>query len=300
MNKQQIEGFCLNNYVQNVFDCRRKLRCGEKIKPVFYKVTGNSPRPDNSSSNTHRKGSNSSRDLLRRLSSDKSNRTANRPGKSFLLSGKSWKTSTKLPGLPDLVLYFINPQTLKPHISEVKELAQTTMADLNSIKSTKLFILNKRIQELNDKVQQEKEYGDKLKKKFNLSDEICYKLKIILRNTRSNETPEKESFNSSDSRFMESDMPLSLEELAVEVKEFIKCMRPLSNKNRSFTDLETLKKGEEQVKDINSSDYYSEYSDIEEEINKEEVKHIKAPKCQTCNKDFTLCKWRHHCKKCGM
>jgi hypothetical protein len=162
------------------------------------------------------------------------------------------------------------------------------------------------MQELSDKLQQAKEYGDKLKGKFNMNDEICYKLKTILQNTRlsaQGEIPEKEILNlsntelSEDSGFMESDMPLSLEELAAEVKEFIKCMKPLSNKNKSFTDLESIKKNEEQ--DISISGNYSEYSNIEEETQKE-VKHIKEPECQICNKEFTLCKWRHHCKECGM
>jgi hypothetical protein len=108
MNKQEAEGFCLNNYVQNVFDYKEKLRCGEKIKPVFYKVTGNSPRSGSPSSNAHRKNSDFSRGLLKRLNSRRSNKSLNRSNNYFPSSVKSWKTSTKLPGLPDLVLNLTN------------------------------------------------------------------------------------------------------------------------------------------------------------------------------------------------
>lgn len=186
-------------------------------------------------------------------------------------------------------------------------MAQTMMADLNSIKSTKLFLLHKKIQELADRLQQEEACGSKLKDKFNLTDEVCNSLKAILRNTRTHSTPEfptRDTLNQSEGEeagsFTESEMPPSLEELAAEVKEFIKYMVPLGNLSKSYNDLD--------VKEEEMEGCYSEYSDIEEETQeygeegeaKRQTARKDAEKCQLCERPFSWHRWRHHCKPCEM
>eukprot|EP00826_Nyctotherus_ovalis_P048865 TRINITY_DN5808_c0_g1_i1.p2 TRINITY_DN5808_c0_g1~~TRINITY_DN5808_c0_g1_i1.p2 ORF type:complete len:189 (+),score=70.25 TRINITY_DN5808_c0_g1_i1:497-1063(+) len=188
-------------------------------------------------------------------------------------------------------------------------MAQTVKADLNSIKSTKLFLLHKRIQELVDKLQREEARGSRLKDKFNLTDEICSNLKTVLHSTRTHSTPEfplRETLNQSEDdeagSSTESEMPLSLEELSAEVKEFIKYMVPLGNLSKSYNDLNG--NGEEEEME----EYYSEYSDIEEETErcgeeceaKRQAARKNAEKCQLCERPFSWHRWRHHCKQCDM
>lgn len=103
MQKEQEEAFCLDNYLLNVFNCRSKLRCGEKVKPVFFKLASSTPKASSSTSSAELRRSENLPATFKRLNSDKSSKQAKRSSKDILAQTRSWKTSTRLPGLPELV-----------------------------------------------------------------------------------------------------------------------------------------------------------------------------------------------------
>eukprot|EP00826_Nyctotherus_ovalis_P006550 TRINITY_DN11565_c0_g1_i5.p1 TRINITY_DN11565_c0_g1~~TRINITY_DN11565_c0_g1_i5.p1 ORF type:complete len:136 (-),score=46.77 TRINITY_DN11565_c0_g1_i5:253-660(-) len=115
---------------------------------------------------------------------------------------------------------------------------------------------------------------------------------------------EEEEELSDDGNCHGSELPPSLEKLAVELNTFMHCTHPAAS--RSFVE------NREETADTNeeySSKCHSEYSDFEEEnpskspIAEEsdallqfETAAVKA--CELCENEFSWCTWRHRCRNC--
>ena len=153
------------------------------------------------------------------------------------------------------------------------------MAEISSTKGSEFFILNKKLQTLNEKLDKERAYGKKINNKIMFNDrmsEMLLKKLRIMRMTMAGacfENDIDEELNKSyseESSFVDTDMPPSLEKLATEVKEFIGSMKPLPDLCKSFTNFNLLLNHEDKSNLDNSN--YSDYSDFVEETGNEIIK----------------------------
>ena len=104
MKKQEIKkdnGLCLNNYLDDVFDYKQRLLRGERITPIIYRLDAKSS--SSSKLNTNRRRSEVSHGGSENFECDSSHHDSMDSIRNSFKRIKSWKTSTKLPALLELV-----------------------------------------------------------------------------------------------------------------------------------------------------------------------------------------------------
>jgi len=185
-------------------------------------------------------------------------------------------------------------------------MAQKTLDDLKAAKDTDFFLLNKKLQTMKAQLQKQQMLGAILKERMQLNNKFIQRLTEKLMVARTGETlieesEEVEEYND-EREYLDRELPLPLEKLAVEVNTFMHSTRAITS--RSFI---------EDKKEINNSDEeyslrcHSEYSDFEEENLSKSPKESKRVKeftettnmCEICENSFSWYVWRHRCKSCG-
>lgn len=192
-------------------------------------------------------------------------------------------------------------------LSEIKEIAQSTRADLNAVKGTEFFLLNKKLQTMKEQLRKQQMLSSVLNERKQLNDNFIQRLteKLVVARTGEGSMGEYEEEEvSDDGNCGGSELPPSLEKLAVELNTFMHCTHPATS--RSFVE------DKEETADTNeeySSKCHSEYSDFEEEnpskspIAEESDAQLQfetsaARACELCLNEFSWCTWRHRCRNC--
>lgn len=197
---------------------------------------------------------------------------------------------------------------------------------MEGIRAAEVFAISKRIQLLNDQLQKEQLIGNTLKKKLQVKNSIAKRITKKLSAFRGNalgvDSEEEKDSNSEDEEkysSSENELPVPLERLSSEVNKLMTAGKSLGSVTKSFYSGVSLSK---KSLERSSSDYYSEYSGLEEDSsnsdsgaqserllrinddteNKSITKWMPsdtAVECQVCSKSFTWYRWKHHCRKCG-